>query len=257
MKRFYTLCLFVFALTLNLAAQVCVPDPAVIAAGVPGPTPSSQTGLPSATLNAAYSQNITFVVPADTTITLPLVGAVTVTVNYWEITGATGLPTGLSEACNVSPCTWVGGTNGCINISGTPTVAGSYTAQITGNLNVNLPPPVGGSQNVPTPMPYTMSVDDPNSIGDVLNVNAFGISQNVPNPSNGATTIKFSSPKPAEVSFTLVNQFGQVVMVKNIRTTSGINELNVDVSSLANGVYFYSMNNGDAVTSTRKMVVLE
>ena len=257
MKHFLPLFLLSVALHFNVAAQVCTPDPAVISAGTIGPTPSPQVGLPDGDINVPYSQVITFVVPNDTTITVPGLGSFTVTVNYWEITGVSGLPPGLADQCNASPCKWNGGSNGCVKISGTPLVGGDSTVLLATIMNVTLPPPLGLTQSVPTPLPYNMHVEDPNSIGDELNPNAFGVSQNVPNPFNGVTRIKFSSPNPSNIHFSMMNQFGQVVMEKNIVANSGVNELSVDVSSLSNGIYFYNLNNGDETSATLKMVVLE
>lgn len=117
MKHIFTLlCLY---LTQILYAQNCTIDYSQNQVGIyPGI-------LPSGAVNQVYDQNITFVLPTDT-------------LGYdfinFQIT-AVSLPLGLSWTCNntTSNCNYNPQVSqfGCVNIHGTPLLAGSYTIDVS------------------------------------------------------------------------------------------------------------------------------
>ncbi|MFA5803444.1 MAG: FISUMP domain-containing protein [Melioribacteraceae bacterium] len=66
--------------------------------------------------------------------------------------------------------------------------------------------------------------------------------QNFPNPFNPATTIAFGLPKESNVTLTLYNMLGEVVLRDELGSkTSGYHEMLLDLSSKTSGVYFYSI----------------
>lgn len=76
-----------------------------------------------------------------------------------------------------------------------------------------------------------------------------------PNPADQATTIVVSlKEKASNIEVTLHNQLGQLVNTYNVNGQLGVNEVNVNLSSLSAGVYFYKVNvNGSVVT--KKLIV--
>jgi hypothetical protein len=67
------------------------------------------------------------------------------------------------------------------------------------------------------------------------------MSQNIPNPSNGTTRIDYSLPTDGEVSFYVYTISGQELFNKVVETTSGKHSIELNTTSLASGIYFYSM----------------
>jgi len=101
---------------------------------------------------------------------------------------------------------------------------------------------------------------DKNEVKVGVNENAmpiydFDVLQNCPNPATETTTVKVNIRKAAEVSLSVVNMIGQKVLEVAPRTfLKGMNEITFDVSDLAPGYYFYTVNAGDA-TISKKMLV--
>ncbi len=259
MKKLFTLSLL-FVLIYPSVWSQCTPDAVFVGSGAKGFSPAPTAGLPPATQSLPYSETITVVVPTDTTLATP-VGTYSLTVNYWEFTAASGLPTGITWTCGTTPCKWNGGQNGCMLVAGTSSALGTYTVQISSSLNVTIPasvPIVGGQTfDLPLPVPYSMEVVDPNSVIDELNSNTFSVAQNVPNPANGLTSISFNVMHPAEVVLSVMNQLGQEVMNVSQFASSGLNVMNIQSSNFKPGVYYYQLTNGKEKTQVRRMLITE
>ncbi len=136
----------------------CIIDTTVSGAGVYPDT------LPDATANTPYSVDVTFVMLTDT---------LGLTIYSYQIQSVVGLPVGLTWQCNNSGngCVYDPSVSvfGCVLISGTPLVAGTYTMTVTVVADVQLV----GNQVIPFDVPLTVlpgSVSNPgfsmlNSIG--------------------------------------------------------------------------------------------
>jgi hypothetical protein len=85
----------------------------------------------------------------------------------------------------------------------------------------------------------------------------FELSQNYPNPFNPATTIKFSLPKMSFVTLRIYDITGREIetLVNEIRG-AGRYDVNFDASTLATGVYFYTLQTED-FQETRKMMLVK
>jgi hypothetical protein len=145
MKKLLLLASVAFFGALNLNAQ-CTPDGQYTQAGI---YPDSATNFAPACLGQAYSQVITNVVPVDTCAQiLPApFPCTTLAMDSIVLDNVTGLPPGLTFACNGNNCTYLGGTTGCAIITGTPTALGTY------NMVFNVSAYVGG---VPTAQTFTV-----------------------------------------------------------------------------------------------------
>jgi hypothetical protein len=73
------------------------------------------------------------------------------------------------------------------------------------------------------------------------NGNGISMSQNIPNPSNGTTRIDYSLPTDGEVTFHVYTISGQELFNQVVETTSGKHSIELNTTSLASGIYFYSM----------------
>lgn len=263
-KILLLLCAFAtFSLVAN-AQTVCQPNPIFATLGIPGvyPNPLQQSSLASGQQGSPYSQVFTFIVPADTTIDLSaLIGfpvpPVTVSVNYQEVTGMTGLPSGLNYQCDLSNCQWAGGVNGCALLSGTPTQSGLFTVGMTAGYNVTVPVgvPVLGGQSISIPIPgLSWDMDLTATAVSDLQADQFSISQNGPNPFHGSTTILFNAPRPATIGFVVMDINGKQVHAESFRATSGVNTLVFDATDLVPGVYIYQLSNGEKVVNSKMIV---
>ena len=82
--------------------------------------------------------------------------------------------------------------------------------------------------------------------------------QNMPNPTNGVSTINYELEKNAQVAFNVYDVTGKVVATENMgEQNSGAHSLNYNSNSLSAGVYYYSLTVNNATTASMKMVVIK
>ena len=84
---------------------------------------------------------------------------------------------------------------------------------------------------------YTESV----GISSIGSTNVFTLGQNVPNPANKSTRIDYSVPDAGKVMFHVYSISGQLLYSRTIEASHGANSLELNTSTFAAGVYFYSM----------------
>jgi len=85
--------------------------------------------------------------------------------------------------------------------------------------------------------------------------NGLSVSQNMPNPFSGNSTINYSLNEKSDVSFEVFNVTGSKVMELNEGVkTAGNHSIQIDASTLNAGVYYYSVIAGDK-RITKKMIV--
>lgn len=258
MKKLILSAFFLLTLAGVISAQ-CTPNPIYVATGIPGVYPiPQQQGIPDGTLNQAYNQTLTVIVPQDTTVDLsvitgtPGLPTVTADVNYEQLNGITGFPTGMSYVCDTAACTWLAADNGCIKLTGTPTQAGTFQLDLDLVLNIAVPPtvPIIGGTNIDIPLPvsYEWRVIDPLGVEE-LQDDRFTVAQNGPNPFSGETTILFNAPKGGDVHFTLRDLSGRILRDLDIQATPGRNSYRLDANGLSAGAYFYILElEGERIT---------
>ncbi len=97
-------------------------------------------------------------------------------------------------------------------------------------------------------------------VGDEPGAPVFGfrLDHNYPNPFNPSTTISFDLPEDGFVNLKIYNLQGEEVytVVDNRYKIRGSYEFNVDLSSLASGVYFYTLEQNKNI-QTKKMTLLK
>ncbi len=85
----------------------------------------------------------------------------------------------------------------------------------------------------------------------------FNLAQNFPNPFNPTTIIRYAVPKSVNVKLIIYNVIGQKVeTLVNETKQAGNYEIKFDGKNLASGIYFYSLQSGNFI-STKKMLILK
>lgn len=240
-----------FTCVINLFWGQCTPDPQY-ADSLFGAWPDTITNFPSADINMPYEAILNIKVPDDAGVLSEALEGVPI--DSGVVTNVDGLPPGLSYECNShtpEPCTFLGDSTGCAIISGTPTQAGEYPLEITGNIWGTL---LGFPTSVPLVFSgYKIVVSDPNGLNDpnALNVR---LEQNVPNPFANKTNIKFHLDNGQAVNITISNMIGQEVYSTRILGSPGENVFEFNANELNEGIYIYSVDTG-SYTLTKRMVV--
>jgi hypothetical protein len=113
-----------------------------------------------------------------------------------------------------------------------------------------------GSQYYTTSSPMVRLNFDP-SIGVTENVvGNMELGQNIPNPANNTTAINYSVASNANVTLTVVDMTGKIVMTLNEGTrAAGDYKITLDASTLAGGMYHYTLSNGETSITKAMSVV--
>jgi len=115
-----------------------------------------------------------------------------------------------------------------------------------------------GSQYYTNNTPMVRFNFDPAIVGIESNVaNNMELGQNIPNPFNNTTAINYSVKSNANVTLTVVDMTGKVVMTVNEGTkAAGDYKITLDASTLAGGMYHYTLSNGET-SITKSMSVVK
>jgi hypothetical protein len=76
-----------------------------------------------------------------------------------------------------------------------------------------------------------------------------------PNPSNTNFNLSFTTEKTSSVSLVMVDMTGNVVLSKTIQSNAGVNQLAIETSKYANGVYNLMMFDENQNAHIEKIVV--
>lgn len=246
MKKLVAAILIAIAAVAQTNAQ-CVPGTSTVS----GITPDSATGLAPAVVGQPYNQVMQIRVPQDTTTMLGPI-PINVTIVSIGLTSFTGLPPGLTYSCTPSNCIFPGNSNGCVLISGTPTVAGNFAlTAITASIGSTI---VGNITQYDTLTYYNIAVTGSATGIDESTGLGFSMDQNSPNPCNDVTEIRYIVPQMGEVEFRVFNLIGKEIYRSLLNADQGENQLRIDSRDFAPGVYMYTMTfNGE--TLSKRMVI--
>jgi hypothetical protein len=255
MKKLLLIITVFSAAVSNLSAQTCTPGSnypnATWADTIYGAYPDTIQNIPPGAVGVPYSTDLTFKVPAEVTPNLDPTGfAVGFPIQDFTVTGVTGLPAGFDYGCNISSCTFAGGTLGCANLFGTPAATGIYPLTINVDAiilisNPQLPflPPV--------PVPQSTTFD-----GYKLVIGNAGIIEAIinpitihPNPASDKITLDGLNEQMKISSVVITNMEGKVI--KNVTVTSAT--MDVNLNGFDNGVYFVVVNHAGG-TETLKFI---
>lgn len=252
MNKFYTL-LFavVFFASANSNAQ-CVPDPNNLTLI----TPDTTTNFVSGTVGQPYSQIVYIHPPEDSMVLIPGGPANPILVSDIEVEliSFSGLPPGLTNQCNPSNCIYSGGVSGCSEISGTPTVAGTYPLfAIIGASGTILFGTVTVGPIVDTLLAYRIIIN-PSGVGiNELQTDLSFINIS-PSVTNKDVEVQYNSVSGTETFIAVSNSLGQAVTSQKVKAKNGINSFTINTSTLSNGVYIVSLQNKNQKITSRFVV---
>lgn len=246
-KILFFLCILFASYT---AFTQCVPDVTITQ---PGIYPDSATGLAPGIVGQPYNQVMQIKVPVDTPVVY-LGFSLIATIQSIQLMSFTNLPPGITYACNPANCTFPGGSNGCVLLSGTPNTAGVYVpvAIVKTTASVNLfGQTITLTQN--DTVDYYTIVIGVTGLSEI-NPSVLNLGQNYPNPALSKTMIDFYAPANGEYQFKLFNLIGKEVQSQQLNVKKGVNTIEVTVKDLPPGVYMYSLS-GNNSTLTRRLIV--
>jgi hypothetical protein len=248
--RKYILSIFLVAVATFNSYSQCTPNTSITQAGI---YPDSATGLAGGVVGQAYNQEMQLRVPLDTLVDLLGTGTPSlVPITSISLTAFNNLPAGLTYSCNPPTCVFPGGTNGCVLISGTPLVAGTFLPlAVTTTAGTVFGFPV---TQVDTIDYYVITISNSSTGLYESTSSAFQMDQNTPNPSEEMTAIRFFLPHPGDVEFRMFNMIGKEVYRNLLSAEQGENSFRIDSRLFSEGVYMYSMTY-DQVTLSRRMVI--
>ena len=220
----------------NLGAQSCTPG-TNFADSLYGVWPSPSVGFPMATVNVAYSTDINFKVPdaIDDELVAVVPDAALLNGNAiisFKLLNVSGLPAGITHACNLSNCEYLGGANGCARLQGTSSSVGSYPVVL--EVSVLVESLFG---NIPLTIPfdgYTIEVGVAGTIEQIIS--PISVS---PNPANNEIKIEGLTASMKANQISILNIEGKVVAEREIKD---VLNTTFDLSAVKAGIYFVNVS---------------
>jgi Metallo-peptidase family M12B Reprolysin-like/Secretion system C-terminal sorting domain/Bacterial pre-peptidase C-terminal domain/Fibronectin type III domain len=76
----------------------------------------------------------------------------------------------------------------------------------------------------------------------------------LPNPASSKANLSFTAVSAGSANVSVINQTGSVVLVKTVSVSAGDNSRQLDVSALANGVYFVKIETGSVIQMAKFVI---
>ncbi|RMG86612.1 MAG: T9SS C-terminal target domain-containing protein [Bacteroidetes bacterium] len=265
MKQLSTLfiCLLFSVVTF---AQVCTPDDMYADTTGVFPPPFDMATCPDCgiTDTACIGEDFNFVFTVAVGETITIVPGFPQQLDSVIVDSITGVPNGITLACNPGNCVYPANFLGCAVLSGTPTddnAPGDYSLTIYTNVYAGgsaLPIPITFPNALIAPGEYTLHLQAPGSSSCVVATEeAFEhrvAIKNVPNPTTGWTQILIDSDIRDQFDLRVMDLMGKEVYAEKVEVQIGANRVDFDGSELPAGVYIYSVGNERGVVS-KKMVI--
>jgi Secretion system C-terminal sorting domain len=76
-----------------------------------------------------------------------------------------------------------------------------------------------------------------------------------PNPTSGLATVEFGAAGEANYSIKISDLAGRVMITKEVAAVKGINQVEIDLSGAAKGMYLVNISGADGVKVTKRLAV--
>ncbi len=196
-------------------------------------SPSALTNLPNGVISTPYSTTIQISLASSITVSM-----IPIPIQSATITATSGLPAGLVATKNPTSGSITAPGNGCILISGTPTVSGSFTFSATFSVQTSLGVQ-GGTADYYLTIDLTAGVNQLTQSAHVMLMS--------PNPAKSElnVTTDFHIAK-----LTLIDALGKVVLTQDVNYA---NQTSIDIRGLEKGLYFLQATEGSKMI-TKKFI---
>jgi Secretion system C-terminal sorting domain len=244
LKRIFIFLALGLFLNNTISAQ-CTPDTSIT---IPGLYPDSTMGLPDGEVGVPYNEIIQVRVLTDTTS-----NGFPVVITSITITSVTGLPPGITYQCVPNNCTFPGGSNGCILLSGTPTTAGFYPILV--NIQID-----GTTFGIPIPSQsqvvdvYSININQSTGIAGIGQSSGFDLLPSYPNPASDYTNMVYATPLDGDFTLGVFNILGKEVFSQVIRGKRGVNTKRINTVEFSPGIYIITLTNGEKIL-TGKLII--
>ncbi len=243
MKKILLLLLLGITITYSAFSQ-CTP------VAFPGPSltlPDTSQGLKPAVATVPYHEVIHVRIPHDTIIP-PL--TIPVNIDSAGVVSISGMPSGFSYVTNSATDFWPGGSYGCIVIQGTAAEADTGTYLTIINVQV-----VVAGNPLAFAYPYEIEVLDSINQGfSHDDFTKFTVQQNIPNPFDDKTIIKFNTLRASVFTFEVYDVVGNKVRKDEIFALRGVNKIIFNKENLKSGVYFFRLSDNEN-SIVKRMVI--
>ena len=254
MKKTLLILIFAFATGLVYSQNGCTPDPQFTAAGI---YPDTAVGLTPASVGQSYNQNITIITPTDTVVDV-LGSMVQVTIDSISLTSVTGLPYGFSYSCDPPSCGFPGGTTKCAELYSTivpdDSLIGIHNIVFETTAYASNVPFIGTMTQDDAIDYYYIEISPATSVVNQFDNFTFELKDIFPNPVNDQSKIQFITGEPKDVVFSVFNYLGEKMDEQIIAANRGINDIFINANNYPNGMYLYSINNGEKMISKRMVI---
>lgn len=234
-------------LSFPLYSQTCTPSWTGSGYGI---MPDTIVNLPPAYEGHLYSATVNFKVPADTMVRIGLL-TTNVQINYIRIDSGFGLEkipalVSFSSAANPADGIFKGDSTGCLFITGTPAMGSAGTYVITVYLTASVYIPLLSTdyeQHYVSKGYHITVLPDTTVTGWTENkLQFFNIT---PNPFSNTIRIRYYSLSIENMNLKVYSVLGKLVADKNVRTVTGINELDLNTEDFPVGEYFCTISSGN------------
>jgi Secretion system C-terminal sorting domain len=245
--------------TINAQTPVCVPDP-LYKDSLLGvfPSPKSATnpkgGITKlACIGEPYTFNFTIKLTDKVTL-----GTISLPIDSVKIDSVNGLPKGLTYSCSAKRCNFVKNSTGCTIITGIPLAtnkAGAYALKIKGKaftsglpIDIEFPGILAAGEYTLTlnaAGKCTVAVEELSAVTDL---------KVTPNPVADLATISFDSSIHGDIAFAVSDVAGRQVYNAALFMNEGNNTIRYNVSDLSDGLYFFTIRNGEKLRAGKIVV---
>ncbi len=234
------------AISFSAHAQ-CVPDTTITALVVPPAnsiidTLNEEVVLPPAFVGMPYNEVMFFRVPADTNI-----AGNQIPIDYVKLDDILGLPAGFTLNCNAVGCKFPGGSFGCAELMGSPTMVDSIALRIAIEYRIT----IGG---LPTPLKDTLGGYFL-PVRPHIGLNELVASKNevrvFPNPANDVINFDVPTQKNGSASISVSNLVGTEIYSNEFSVGKGTNPFSVAVQNFNVGIYLYQITLNNQTYSGR------
>ena len=246
MKKTLLILIFAFATGFVYSQNGCSADPQFTAAGI---YPDSIINLSAGLVGQAYSENITNVFGT----------MLQVNIDKIDLTSVTGLPANFAYTCDPPTCSFLGGTSKCAELYSTsnPTAAdvGFYPLVFETTTHVSGIPVLGTTTQDDIIDYYFIEIfSNTTSVVNQFDAFTFQMKDIYPNPVNDQSKIQFITGNSKDVIFSVFNYLGEKMNEQIIAANRGVNDVFINANNYPNGIYLYSINNGEKIISKRMLV---